>query len=461
MPPQLIESLATTGPLAEIFSDRSVLQAMLEFEAALARAEARAGIIPSAAADAIQSVAKAENFDIAELPVETLRAGTPGIPLSKALTAKVRAVSAEAARFVHWGATSQDVADTALILLLKRCRSILSSDLARLESALRRLADEQGGAVMLGRTLLQAAPPVTFGLKAAGWQAAIGRSGARLDAAFDEALVLQFGGASGTLAALGDKGLEVGRTIAKDLGLEFPDAPWHTHRDRLAALIAACGVLTGCLGKMARDISLLMQGEVAEAAEPADEGRGGSSTMPQKHNPIASAVTLAAAHRVPGLVASFLSSMVQEHERGVGGWHAEWPVVADVMQATGVAIASMAEATEGLDVNVVQMRENIAATRGAAFAERLTVLLGAQLGRDAAHKILADAVRRSSLQRRKLADVLAENPEVMRVIDRQTLADLENPESYLGAANSFRERLLAAESPLTTPKGPRAKKPTS
>jgi len=439
----LIDSLATTGPLADLFSDDFLLQAMLDFEVALAHAEARAGVVPRAAADAIRAAAKAANFDAAALARETLRAGTPGIPLSKVLAAKVRAANPDAARFVHWGATSQDVADTGLILLLKRAQPILAADLARLEAALRRLAEEHSRTAMLGRTLLQAAPPVTFGLKAAGWLAAVRRSGARLEAAFGEALVLQFGGASGTLAALGDKGLAVGRAMAEELGLGFPDAPWHAHRDRLAALVAACGVLTGTLGKMARDISLLMQGEVAEAAEPRDESRGCSSTMPQKRNPIASAVTLAAANRVPGLVASFLSGMVQEHERGVGGWQAEWPTVAAVIQSTGLAVASMAEAAEGLDVEKERMRENIDATRGAIFAERAAMLLGAILGRDAAHKLLEEAARRSAGEGRRLAEVLAEMPEVARVLDARALRDLESPEAYLGVADELRKRLIS------------------
>jgi 3-carboxy-cis,cis-muconate cycloisomerase len=441
---RLIDSLATTGPLADLFSDDSLLQAMLDFEVALARAEARAGIVPQAAADAIASAAKAPHFDAAALSREILRAGTPGIPLAKALTERVRTADAAAARFVHWGATSQDVADTALILLLKRSQPILAADLSRLEETLRRLSEQHQHTAMLGRTLLQAAPPVTFGLKAAGWLAAIRRSRARLDAAFAEALVLQFGGASGTLAALGGEGLAVGRAMAEELGLEFPDAPWHTHRDRLAALIAACGVLTGSLGKMARDISLLMQGEVAEAAEPGGEGRGGSSTMPQKRNPIASALALAAANRVPGLVAAFLASMVQEHERGVGGWQAEWPTVAAVIQATGLAAASMAETAEGLDVDSARMRENIEATRGAVFAERAAMLLGAALGRDVAHKILEEAARRSAAEGRRLAEVLAEMPEAARVLDSKALRDLEKAEGYLGVAEALRQRLVAA-----------------
>ena len=443
MPPRLIDSLATTGPLADLFSDDSLLRAMLDFEVALAHAEARTGVMPQAAADAIQAAAKAANFDTAALAHETLRAGTPGIPLSKALTAKVRAANPDAARFVHWGATSQDVADTSLILLLKRAQPILAADLGRLEAALRRLADEHSRTLMLGRTLLQAAPPVTFGLKAAGWFAAVRRSRARLEAVFAEALVLQFGGASGTLAALGDKGLAVGRAMAEELGLGFPDAPWHAHRDRLAELVAACGVLTGSLGKMARDISLLMQGEVAEAAEPGGEGRGGSSTMPQKRNPIASAVTLAAANRVPGLVAAFLSGMVQEHERGVGGLQAEWPTVAAVIQSTGLAAASMAEAAEGLDVNKARMRESIDVTHGAIFAERAAMLLGASLGRDAAHELVEEAVRRSASERRRLAEVLAGMPEVTRVLDASALRDLESPEAYLGVADELRKRLVS------------------
>lgn len=443
MPARLIESLATTGPLADLFSDDSLLQAMLDFEAALARAEARAGIVPQAAADAIQSAAKAAHFDSAALARETLRAGTPGIPLAKALTNQVRATDPGAARFVHWGATSQDVADTALILLLKRSQAILAADLSRLEAALRRLSEQHPHTAMLGRTLLQAAPPVTFGLKAAGWLGAVRRSRTRLEAAFGEALVLQFGGSSGTLAALGQQGVAVGHALAQELGLGFPDAPWHTHRDRLAALVAACGVLTGSLGKMARDISLLMQGEVAEVAEPGGEGRGGSSTMPHKRNPIASSVTLAAAHRVPGLVAAFLSGMVQEHERGVGGWQAEWPTVAAVIQGTGLAIASMAEAAEGLTVSPDRMREDIDATRGAVFAERATMLLGATLGRDAAHKLLEEATRRSAAEGRRLAEVLGEMREVTQVLDRDALADLESPEGYLGVAEVLRQRLLS------------------
>jgi 3-carboxy-cis,cis-muconate cycloisomerase len=452
---RLIDSLATMGPLADLFSDDSLLQAMLDFEVALARAEARLGIVPASAVDAIQAAAKAGNFDANAISYETLRGGTPGIPVAKALTARVRAANPDAARYVHWGATSQDVADTGLILVLKRAQPIFAGDLSRLDAALLRLSDKHRNTVMLGRTLLQPAPPVTFGLKAAGWLAAIRRSRTRLDEAFNDGLILQFGGASGTLAALGDKGLEVARAMAAELDLGFPDAPWHAHRDRLAALVVACGVLTGVLGKMARDVSLLMQGEVAEATEPEGDGRGGSSTMPQKRNPIASAVTLAAANRVPGLVAAFLSGMVQEHERGVGGWQAEWPTVAGVIQATGLAIASMAEAAEGLEIDADKMREDIAATGGTVFAEKASMLLAAKLGRDAAHKLVAEAARRSEAEGRTLVEVLGEIPEVARALSGRALRDLETPEKYLGVAEELRKRLLANDDRRVSKKGKR------
>ena len=442
--PRLIESLATTDSLAELFSDQSVLQALLDFEVALARAEARVGIVPQAAAKSIAAAAKAEAFDVAALSRDMLRGGAAAIPLAKALTERVRANDAEAARYVHWGATSQDVADTALVLLLKRARPILAADISRLEQALRRLSEEHKNTVMLGRTLMQGAPPVTFGLKAAGWLGAVCRGRKRLDASFTEMLIVQFGGASGTLASLGKHGTAVALALAKELGLASPEAPWHTHRDRLANLICACGVLTGSLGKIARDISLMMQNEVAEVSEPGGRGRGGSSTMPHKRNPIGSTVTLAAAHRVPGEVAAFLSAMVQEHERGVGGWQAEWPIVASVIQSTGLAAASMAEVAEGLSVDPARMRANIDATRGVVFAERAMMLLGSKLGRDVAHKLLEDATRKSVTQGKHLSEVLAEIPEVTSHIESSTLRQLELPEQYLGSAEAFREALLAS-----------------
>lgn len=443
MSARLIDSLATTPALAEIFSDESVLGAMLDFEAALARAEARTGVIPGKAAEEIAGLARPASFDVAALADAAFRAGTPAIPLVQALTEQVRRSDEDAARFVHWGATSQDVVDNAMSLLLKRAQPVLNADLLRLEKALTKLAERHKDTVMVGRTLLQPAPPVTFGLKAAGWLGAVRRGRHRLENGFRNAVVLQFGGASGTLASLGDRGVAVSKALGAELGLKTPAAPGPNQRDQLATLICACGVLTGSLGKMARDIALLMQNEVAEAAETGSEGRGGSSTMPHKRNPVACSLTLAAATRVPGLVGSFLSAMVQEQERAVGGWQAEWPLVAAVVQSTGVAIASMAEAAEGLSVDPEKMRENIEHTNGLIFAERAMLLLGSKLGRDVAHKILEGAARKSVNENRKLAAVLAEIPEVTAHLSRSELEQLEVPEQYLGSAEAFRAALLA------------------
>ncbi|HKS73484.1 MAG TPA: 3-carboxy-cis,cis-muconate cycloisomerase [Terriglobales bacterium] len=447
MPVRLMESLATTGEMAEIFSDHSVLEAMLAFEVGLARAEARLGLIPAPAAAAIAAAARTDSFDTSELAAQTLRAGTPGIPLSKALTERVRSVDASAAGFVHWGATSQDVADTAMVLLLKKARSVLERDLGRLDAALIRHSENHKNTVMLGRTLMQAAPPVTFGLKVAGWLGSLRRSRELLDDCYAAALILQFGGATGTMASLGDKGLKVCAELARDLNLALPEAPWHAHRDRLAALLSACGVLVGSLGKAACDIILLAQSEVGEVAEGGGQGRGGSSTMPHKQNPIGCTVTLAAAQRVPPLVATFLSSMVQQHERGVGGWQAEWSTVSSVIQATGLAIGSMAEVAEGLTVNAKRMRANIEATHGLIFAERAMMLLAPNLGRDAAHRLIEKASKDSIAQGKRLSEILAGMPEVTAILGRSVLSELEKPEEYLGAAEQLRVRLISKLDP--------------
>ena len=442
---RLIESLATTPALAKVFADDSVLQAMLRFETALAVAEARSGVISGPAAEAIARAAVPGNFDTAVLAEKALRAGTPVIPLVKALTEQVRAASPEAARFVHWGATSQDVADTAMVLLLDRSRAVLAADQERLKSALRGISEEHAGTVMLGRTLLQAAPPVTFGLKAAGWFGAAVRGWNRVDSRFEEARVLQFGGASGTLASLGGDGIAVSRALSSELGLKLPTAPWHAHRDRLAALVCACGVYAGSLGKMARDIALLRQSEVAEAAEMGGEGRGGSSTMPHKRNPTGCSLVLAAATRMPGHVASFLAGMAQEHERAAGGWQAEWATIANAIQDMGLALSSMREIAEGLTVDGGRMRENIAATRGVVFGERAMMLLGATLGRDVAHETLEKATRRSMDTGRRLKEVLAEMPEIAGALGPDQIAQLDSPEQYLGSAETFRRQLLESE----------------
>ena len=417
-----MESLAATEDLSAVFSDGAVLRYMLDFEAALARAEARVGVIPASAAEAIGAAAVPDGFDVAGLVRQSLRAGTPTIPLVRMLTEKVRARDAAAAGFVHWGATSQDVTDTALVLLLGQCRRVLEADHQRVLRGLRRISNEHANTVMLGRTLLQPAPPVTFGLKAAGWLGAVRRGWTRVASRFEESAYLQFGGASGTLAALGDRGVAVSQALAEEISLKCPDAPWHGHRDRLAALMAALGIYTASLGKMALDVALLMQFEVGEAAEPGGDGRGGSSTMPHKRNPTACMLAIAAARRTPGLVANFLTGMLQEHERGLGGWQAEWSTVQAIVQSAGVALESMAEVAEGLTVDAARMQRNMEATHGAIFAEKAMMLLAREMGRDAAHRVVEESVRKSG--------------------SPPDLPGLREPEDYLGSAEAFRVRLL-------------------
>jgi len=441
---RVINSLTTTPEMAALFSDESVLGAMLAFEAGLARAEASVGVIPAAAVAPIEGAARAELYDAGKIADASLRSGTITIPLVKALREKVRAVDPSAAGFVHWGATSQDAADTAIVLVLKQAREGFQGDVARLDEALRQHSDANAGTVMLSRTLLQAAVPTTFGLKVAGWLGAVRRDHARVEGAFEEALILQLGGAGGTLASLGDRGITVGEALARELSLGYPEAPWHTHRDRLATLMCALGVMTGSLGKMARDISLMMQNEIGEVAEPAAKGRGGSSTMPHKQNPVGCTLTLAAANRVPGLVSTFLSSMVQEHERAAGGWQSEWATVSSIVQAAGVAVASMAEVAEGLTVDAARMRANLDGTRGTIFAERANTLLSAKLGGEAASSLVERALAASATGR-DFADVFANMPEVAKALDATTLTDLRSPESYLGSAEQFRSNLVRSQ----------------
>jgi len=440
MSSHLLDGLTTTDALAAVFSDESTLEAMLRVESTLAQVEARAGVIPEDAARTISSCATTPLFDAEAIARASRESGTATIPLVKSLTDLVRRKDPAAAVYVHWGATSQDISDTALVLLLVKAFAVLSRDHERLQASLRSRSDEHAHTLMLGRTLLQPAPPITFGLKVAGWSAALDRGWTRLADARRDGLLLQFGGASGTLAALGTNGLAVSRALASALEVGYPEAPWHTHRDRLASIVSACGIYTATLGKMARDISLLMQAEVSEVREPG----GGSSTMPHKRNPSGCASVLAAATRVPGLVGTFLSGMVQEHERAVGGWHAEWPVVASIVQATGAATVAMADAIAGLTVYPDAMRRNLDATNGTVFAERAMMLLAPALGRDEAQHMIQETLERVETSGRRFGELLRENTDARRVLSADLLETIDRPEHYLGAADTLRRQLLPA-----------------
>jgi 3-carboxy-cis,cis-muconate cycloisomerase len=433
------------GPaMGAIFTDRAHLQGMLDFEAALARAEAKTGVIPVEAAGPIAAQCDAALYDLGALAEAAAKAGNTAIPLVKALTAKVAAKDKAAAGFVHWGATSQDAMDTGLVLQLRAALALIEADLAKLYANLAALAQKHRQTPMVGRTWLQHALPITFGLKAAGWLDAVERHRARIDELKPRLLVLQFGGAAGTLAALSDKGLVVAEALATDLKLTLPAMPWHGARDRVVEFGTVLALLTGTLGKMARDIALLMQTEAGEAYEPAGDGRGGSSTMPHKRNPVAAAAVLAAATRVPHLAGSLLSAMVQEHERGLGGWHAEWQVLPELVQLSAGALAQMTEVIGSLEVQSDQMRANLDVTHGLIMAEAVAMALGIKLGRQEAHHLIEAASKRAVAEKRHLREVLADDKAVMQHLKRDELDKLFDPLGYTGVATALIDRVLAA-----------------
>jgi 3-carboxy-cis,cis-muconate cycloisomerase len=441
-PIRVFDPLFTTDAMREAFADQARLQAMLDFAAALARAETRVGIVPPFATAAIEANCRAELFDAEALAREAAAAGNLAIPLLKQLTARVAASDPRAAGFVHWGATSQDMIDTGLVLQLRRATALIAQDLARLADALAALAAAHKRTPLAGRTWLQQATPVTFGLKAAGWLSAIGREGVRWRELAPRAFVIQFGGAAGTLAALGDDAIRVADALADDLGLRLPEIPWHTQRDRVAEAATALGLTVGTLGKIARDVSLLMQTEVGEAIEPNAPGHGGSSTMPHKQNPVGCAVVLAAATRVPALVSTMLSAMVQEHERGLGGWQAEWETLPEIFRLAAGALAQAVRVIEGLHIDPERMRANLDVTHGLILAEAVTMALARHIGRAPAHALLEAACREAVASGRHLRDVLSGNAEVTKHLSAADLDRLLDPANYLGVAEQLVERVL-------------------
>lgn len=441
----LLDSLFTTEPMRAIFSDARRIQGMLNFEAALARAEARVGMIPPEAAEAIAARCQVERFDLSEIARATAKAGNPAIPLIAALTEQVASENAEAARYVHWGATSQDAMDTGLMLQLRDALDTLDGDLARLARACATLAEATAGTPMAGRTWLQQASPTTFGLKVAGWLSAINRHRQRLRRLRPRVLVVQLGGSVGTLPGFGALGIEVAAALADDLGLALPDIPWHAERDRVAEVATTLGLLAGTLGKMARDTSLLAQTEVGEAFEPDEPGKGRSSTLPQKRNPVGASVALAAATRVPGLVATMLAAMPQEHERGLGGWQAEWETLPEVACLTAGALAQMTQVVESMELDSDRMRANLDLTHGVICAEAVALALALSVGKSEAHRLVREASHRALTQQTPLREALAAMPEVTARLSGDDLDRLCDPASVTGPAERLIQRVLAQE----------------
>lgn len=430
------------------FSDTATVQRMLDFEAALARAEASCGVIPADAAEAIAATCRAGEIDFDALAAAAVAGGNLAIPLVRQLTARVAARDAQAARYVHWGATSQDAIDTGMVLQLREALQAVDADLKALGHACAALAAQHRDTPMVARTWLQHALPTTFGLKAAGWLDALRRDLRRLDAARAQAATLQFGGAAGTLASLGAAAPAVATALGSALSLAVAPTPWHAYRDRMVEVATTLGMLTGSLGKIARDVSLMMQTEVAEVAEPTGPGRGGSSTMPHKRNPVGCAAVLTAAVRVPPLVATMLAGMVQEHERALGGWQAEWDTLPQIVTLAAGALRQMLEVVGGLQVDAARMRANLGVTHGLILAEAAMLELGGKIGRLPAHHLVEGACRRAVAEgttlRQALGATLAEDAAHAGLMDAAALDRVCDPANYAGQAAGFVDAVLAA-----------------
>lgn len=440
---QLFDAYFTAPAMRAIFSDHGRVQGMLDFEAALARAEASSGLIPQAAVQPIANACQAGRYDFAALAQAIVTAGNSAIPLVKALGQQVAAQSAEAERYVHLGATSQDAMDSGLILQLRAAIALLEQDLAQLAAALAVQAERYADTPLVGRTWLQHATPVTLGMKLAGVLGAITRHRQRLAELKPRLLVLQFGGASGSLAALGEQAWPVSEALAIELDLQLPEQPWHTQRDRLVEFSSLLGLIAGSLGKFGRDLSLLMQTEAAEVFEPAAPGKGGSSTMPHKRNPVSAAVLIGAATRAPGLVATMFSAMPQEHERSLGLWHAEWDTLPELCCLVSGALQQALLLVPGLEVDAARMRANLDLTQGLVLAEAVNIALAQRIGRDAAHHLLEQCCKQAVREGVHLRQVLGANAEVSAQLSVSELDRLLDPALYLGQARRWVERAVA------------------
>ena len=426
----------------EAVSGRAWLGAMLDAERALAIAEARSGLIPVEAADAIASRCDPSLFDPEEIGRSGRAAGNPVPPLARALTEAVSEVSEDAARHVHKGATSQDITDTAAMLVTRRALGLILAELDGITAACARLAEDHRDTLMAGRTLLQQALPTTFGLKAAGWLASVLDARRRLLDVRDTRLAAQLGGAAGTLASLGGTGISVLEEFACVLDLAEPVAPWHTNRSRISEIGGALSLAAGALGKISLDIILMAQTEVGEVAEPAGEGRGGSSTLPHKRNPILSVTAAASVRRVHDLSRTLQSAMLGEHERAAGAWHSEWEALSESLALTGGAAAAVREVTEGLEVHPEQMRENLDETGGMLLAENVTTVAAERLGRLKAHDLVEAACRRALAGGKPLREELLEDGEIGGVLSEEEIDAALDSAGYLGSAGEFVDRAL-------------------
>jgi 3-carboxy-cis,cis-muconate cycloisomerase len=430
----------TTDEIRARYSDRAQLQFMLDVEAALARAEAKLGLVPSAVADSITRAARAENLRLDYIADSTRRVGYPVAAIVKELA---RVAGDEAARYIHLGATTQDILDTATVLQLRAAFAIIRRDILALARSLSARAVRYRDTPMAGRTHLQHAVPITFGLKCAVWASPLITHLERLDQAARRILVVQFGGAAGTLAVLGKDGSAVVEAIAHELALGVPTIPWHAQRDGFAEMSTILGLISGTLSKFALDVTLLMQTEVAEISEPHEEGRGGSSTMPQKRNPIASEYILAATRGVHALVPVMLGAMTSDHERATGPWQSESLALPQCVALTAGALAHARSIADGMTVDVDRMRRNLDLTARLIMAEAVTTALIPAIGRAAAETAVARACDRALEKRISLAAALRDDPELRPHLSDADIERITDPAAYLGSAGTFVDRVVA------------------
>ncbi len=441
---RMYDPLFTTPEASEVLSDLAFIRAMLAVELAVSQALEDFGEVPKGVSAALARI-DAASLDLSRITIEAADAGNLCIPFVKAVTEAVRKIDASAAGYVHWGTTSQDVIDTALLLQLRAAWQLVQRDLQTACGTLATRIPELRNLVLSGRTWLQQGPPVTMGLKMATWLDALQRQRERFHGAFQRIFVVQFGGAVGTLAAFGTRGSSIAEQVAKRLGLEVPSVPWHAQRDRIIELAMLFSMLTAILGKIGRDVSLLMQSEVAEFREGGDENKGGSSTMPHKQNPVGCAVMLSAAMRTPGLMATILSAAVQEHERGLGGWHAEWETIIEIARLTAGSLSHALEVFSSGAAYSAAMLRNMELLRGVTMAESASLSLARKLGKARAHSILEHVSRRALIGGSSLKEELAKDPTASIHFTSEELDRILDPSNYLGSAQSFIDAVLKRE----------------
>lgn len=438
----LLTPLLRGSALTAIFSDEQTVQRMLDFEAALARAQARCGVIPPEAVAAIEQACRVDAVDLPALAVSAANAGNLAIPLVKQLTAKVKEQDEQAAKYVHWGATSQDAIDTGFVLQLREALGQTETLLNSLLSALAEKVAQYRDTVMPGRTWMQHALPVTYGLKLAGTLDALLRWQQRLRELRSRVLVLQFGGAAGTLASLHEQGPAVAQQLALDLKLSLADTPWHSQRDRLLEAGHWYAGLSATLGKFANDFSLLMQTEVAEVSEPVAPGRGGSSAMPHKRNPVGCAAILTAVQRMPGLMATLYASQTQQHERALGGWQAEWEVLPELLMLAGGVLTQSEYLIRGMQVDSHKMRADLEITHGLIMAEAVTLALADSLGKQDAHHLVETLCHQALDRQLPLLELLESEPRVSARFTSAELRALLDPSRATGSATHFVRQVL-------------------